>query len=83
MLLREMAGDRSRPLFELIAEGTLIWWTDDDETWAKFQQVAHRIADQVTTACLMAYYYGFQLPFSADQRILGLLGSDVCTNRGS
>jgi len=50
VLLREMAADRSHPLFEPIAEGTLIWWTDDDPSWAKFQQVADRIADQITSA---------------------------------
>lgn len=49
-LLREMAANRSHPLFEPIAEGTLIWWTDDDASWAKFQQVAHRIADRITAA---------------------------------
>ena len=50
VLLRELAADRSHPLFGPIAEGTLISWTDDDASWAKFQQVAHRIADRITEA---------------------------------
>ena len=36
-LLDALRADRQHPLHHRIAESTLIWWTDDDESWASFQ----------------------------------------------
>jgi hypothetical protein len=47
-LLRELAADPGHPLIETIENRTMYGWTGDLYSWAKFQQLARRIADGIT-----------------------------------
>ena len=47
-LLRQLAADSSHPLFETIGKQTMYDWNGDPDSWAKFQEIARRMADGIT-----------------------------------
>jgi hypothetical protein len=47
-LLRELADNPEHPLFQTIETQTMYGWNGDSEDWAKFQELARRIADGIT-----------------------------------
>ena len=49
-LLRQMAADPAHPLFQTIAIQTMYDWNGDPDSWAKFQEIARRMADRITAA---------------------------------
>ena len=49
-LLHQMAADPSHPLFETIGKQTMYDWNGDPDSWAKFQEIAQRMADGITAA---------------------------------
>lgn len=49
-LLRQMTADPAHPLFETIGNQTMYKWNGDPDSWAKFQEIARRMADGITAA---------------------------------
>lgn len=47
-LLRELADNPEHPLFQTIETQTMYGWNGDPDDWAKFQELARRMADGIT-----------------------------------
>ncbi|RSM77062.1 hypothetical protein DL991_21160 [Amycolatopsis sp. WAC 01375] len=49
-LMREMAADPAHPFYRTICKRTMYDWDEDQDSWAKFQQLAQRVSDGITKA---------------------------------
>ncbi|OXM47974.1 hypothetical protein [Amycolatopsis alba] len=49
-LMREMAADPAHPFYQTICSRTMYDWAEDQDSWARFQQLARRMSDGITKA---------------------------------